>query len=47
MLTFVRLPDGTDLSGRRLNAGPSIAAGDAVAVRIEGAVHAWESTMGG
>jgi iron(III) transport system ATP-binding protein len=47
MLTFVRLADGTELSARRLNTGPDIAAGDAVSVRIEGAVHAWKSTMGG
>ena len=47
MLTLVRLADGTELSARRLNTGPAIAAGDAVAVRIEGAVHAWASTMGG
>jgi iron(III) transport system ATP-binding protein len=47
MLTFVRLADGTELSARRLNTGPAIATGDAVAVRIEGAVHAWESTMDG
>jgi iron(III) transport system ATP-binding protein len=43
MLTFVRLADGTELSARRLNTGPILAAGAPVTVRIEGTVHAWEN----